>query len=75
MQKATPNQRWNSQMLPFLDAYLHAKNLRYQLFLSKDTVDQRILQSDWTTSTSGNTQPKMTLKMLSFFDDSFHAKN
>ena len=34
-------------MLPSLDKYLHAKNLRYQLIFSRDINDQRILQSDW----------------------------
>ena len=62
-------------MLPSLDDYVHARNLRYQFFLSKDTVDQRILQSDWTTSTTSNTQPKMAPQMLPFFDDYLHAKN
>ena len=33
-------------MLLSFDEYLHAKNLRYQMIPSRDTVDQRILQFD-----------------------------
>ena len=35
-------------MLPSLDDYLHPKKLRYELTLSKNIHDQRILQSYWT---------------------------
>ena len=31
------------QMLPFLDDYLHVKNLRYPLIPSRDVGDHRIL--------------------------------
>ena len=39
----TPNQ---SLILPSVD-YLQTKTPRYQLTLSRDIDDQRILQSDW----------------------------
>ena len=40
-------------VIPSLNDYLHAKQqqqqqLRYQLILSREIYDQRILQSDWT---------------------------
>ena len=38
-------------MLPFLDDYLHMKNLRYQLIPFKDIDDQRILKYDYTRGT------------------------
>ena len=44
---AKPKQEWYSQMLPFFDDYLHAKNPRYRLIPSTDIDDQRILQFDW----------------------------
>ena len=34
-QLPTPTHKWYSQMLPFLDDYLHAKNLRYWLYLPR----------------------------------------
>ena len=45
-QLATPNQKWQCQMLPFFDDYLHVKNLRDRLTPSRDLDDQGILQSD-----------------------------
>ena len=49
--------KW-SHFLLYLGDYLHAKNLQYQLISSKDIYDQKILQSDWMRSKSGQTQPK-----------------
>ena len=37
-------------MLPSLDEYAHAQNLRDRLIPSRDIDDQRILQSDWLRS-------------------------
>ena len=37
----TPNQNCFLQRLPSLDEYLHAKNVRRRLILSRDTDDQR----------------------------------
>ena len=48
-------------MLPCSDDYLYTKNLRYQLISSRNIVDQRIPQSDWTKGTPGNTQPKLAV--------------
>ena len=45
-QLATSNQKWQSWMCPFFDDFLHAKNLRGRLILSRNIDDQRILQSD-----------------------------
>ena len=47
VQLVTPNQKWQPQMVPFLDGYLYAKNLRCQLIPSRDIDDQIILQSGW----------------------------
>ena len=38
-------------MLPFLDDYLHMKNLRYQLIPFKDIDDERILKYDYKRGT------------------------
>ena len=46
-------------MQPSLDNYLHVKNLRYQLIPFRHIVDQRILQYDWTRSTTGHAQKKL----------------
>ena len=40
-QLATPNQKRYSQMLPSFDNEHHAKEMRYQLILSRDIDDQR----------------------------------
>ena len=48
-------------MLPFLAEYLHAKKLRDQFVPFRDIVDQRILQSDWTRSTTGHIKPKVVV--------------
>ena len=58
-------QKWHSQMLPSLDHYLHAKNLRYHLTHSRDIDDQRIMQSDRTRSTTYHTQAKIGVSDLS----------
>ena len=42
-----------SQILPFYD-YFHAKNLRDSSSPSRDTDDQRILQSDWLKAILGH---------------------
>ena len=36
---ATSNKKWYSQMLPFFDDYLHAKNLKDRLIPSGDIDD------------------------------------
>ena len=46
-----------SLTVPSLGDYLHAKNLRHQLILSKDTDNQIILQFDWVRGTTDHTQP------------------
>ena len=45
-QLVTPNQKWQSPMLPSRSDYLHTKNLRYLLIPSRDIDDQIILKSD-----------------------------
>ena len=52
---ATPNPNWSSQMLPFLNDYLHAKKIRCQLIFFREIEDQRILQSDWNRGLTGHT--------------------
>ena len=37
---------------------------RYQLILSQDIDDQRILESDWTSGTSGYTQSRAIVVVL-----------
>ena len=69
-QLTTPNQKWWSQMLPSLKTNSMQK-LRYQLILSKDIDDQKILQSDWTRGTTGHTQPKEVVPDA----PDLHAKN
>ena len=41
-------------MQSFFDDYLHVKNLRYHFIPSRDTDDQRILQSDWIRGPTGH---------------------
>ena len=53
-------------MLPFLDNYLHAKNLKHSLTHSRDTDDQRILLSDRMGGTTGHTQPKLAVSDPTF---------
>ena len=55
---ATPNQKKQSQVLVSLWWLSSCKTLRYQLTLSWDIKDQRILQSDWMRGTSDHTQSK-----------------
>ena len=43
-------------MLPSLDEYAHAQNLRDRLIPSRDIDDQRILQSDWLRSFQATTE-------------------
>ena len=43
-------------MLPSLDYYFHAKNLKDRLIPSSSTDDQTILQTDWTRGTTGYIQ-------------------
>ena len=58
-QLAIPNQKQSSQILPSLDRYLHAKTQIYQLISSRVIDDQWILWSNWTTGTTGHSQPKV----------------
>ena len=53
-------------MLPFYDDYSQSKNLRYQLIPSKDTDDQRTLESDWPRNTTSNTQLKEVVSDTDF---------
>ena len=46
-------------MLPSLDDYLYAKNIRNHSIPSRDIDDQRILQSDWPRDTTGHTQSRV----------------
>ena len=63
---ASPNQKWKSHMLSFLEEYLRANDLRYKLIPSEDIDDQRTLQSDWKISTRGHTQLKVVVSYASF---------
>ena len=63
-------------MLPSLDEYLHAKNLKYQLIPSGDIVDPRILKSDWTRCMLDRIQPQVVAsKKLPSLDNYPHATN
>ena len=62
-------------MLHFFDDYLHGKNFRYWLILSRKVDDQRILQSYWVRGTDGHMQTKVASEMLPFFDDYLNGKN
>ena len=44
----------------------HAKKLRYQLIISRDTDDKRILESDWTIDTTGPTYAKAVVSDATF---------
>ena len=48
------------------DNHFQAKNLKYQLIPSRDIDDQRLMQSNWTKSTTGHTQPKVLLLDANF---------
>ena len=48
---------------------------RYELISIRDIYDQRILESDWSKSTPGLTQPRVVGFMLPFLNDYLHAKN
>ena len=39
---------------------------RNQLISSRDTDDQRILESDWTRGTPGHTQPRVKVLCTTF---------
>ena len=58
-----------SGMLTFLDDYFHEKT-RYQLNLSKETGNHRILQFDWTRNLNGHAQNGQ-LKLDATFPDIF----
>ena len=55
-----------SLILPSIAGYLQAKNIWYSLIPSRDIDDQRILRSDWTRDTTGNTQLKLAVSDPSF---------
>ena len=42
------------------------KKLRYQLTLSRDNDNQRILQSDWMRGTTGHTQTNLVVSDATF---------
>ena len=44
-------QNWKSQMLPFINDYVHTKTLQYYLIPSRDTDDKQILQSNESNTT------------------------
>ena len=47
---------------PLISISMQKKNkTRYQLILSRNTDDKRILQSNWTRDTTGNTQPTVVV--------------
>ena len=45
-------------MQPFLDDYIHTKNLRHHFSFSGNIVDQRNQESNWMRGRTGHTQPK-----------------
>ena len=53
-------------MLPHLNVYLHAKNLKYHLNASRNIDEQRILQSNLTRDTSDHIQPKLVVSYATF---------
>ena len=53
-------------MLPRLNVYLHAKNLKYHLNASRNIDEQRILQSNLTRDTSDHIQPKLVVSYATF---------
>ena len=53
-------------MLPFLDDYLHAKNLKDRLIRPRDTDAQRTVQTNWSRGTTDHTQPKKTVSGTAF---------
>ena len=61
-----PAKNRSSRLLPYLDDYLNAKNLQYQLLPSKDIYDQKILQSDWMRSKPGQTHAKNLVSGATF---------
>ena len=42
------------------------KNIRYRLIPSKDTDDQRLLQSDWARGATGYSQPNAIVSDAAF---------
>ena len=66
-----PTKKGKSHMLPSLDDYLYAKNIRTHTILFRNIDDQRILQSDWSRGRIGHIPNK---KMLTFAYDYLHAK-
>ena len=50
------------------------KKLRYQLILSGEIHDQKVLQSDWMGGTTDHTQPKVLVSDATFPDSYLHAK-
>ena len=67
-QLATPNQKRRFHIAPSLDDYFHVKNLRDWLIIFRDSVNQSILQSDWTRGIICHLQPKVVV-----LDAAFHS--
>ena len=51
------------------------KKLRYQLTLSKNIDDQKVLESDWTRNTTSHTKPKVVVSDFPFCWLYLHSKN
>ena len=51
-------------MLVSFDGLLDTKKLRYQLILSRDNDDQKILHSDWVRGIASPTQTKVAVQIL-----------
>ena len=66
-QLITTNHKWYSQILPYVDGYLHVKNIWYSLIPCTYIDDPRTLQSDWMRCKTHRTQPKVVVS-----DPSFH---
>ena len=63
---ATSNEKWKSQIPPFLDSYLNTTHLKYRLIPSRDIGDQRILHSDWMRDTHDHVKPKVIASLAAF---------
>ena len=63
---ATSNEKWKSQIPPFLHSYLNTTHLKYRLILSRDIGDQRILHSDWMRDTHDHVKPKVIASLAAF---------
>ena len=58
--------RYYLPLMIISDDYFYPKNPRYQLVLSSDIADQRIVQSDWLRDTTDHNQPKVVVSAATF---------